>query len=59
MKTALLFLTAAVALAGLTACNTMRGIGEDISAFGRYVSHSTGTSAPASEPLPPPPPSGF
>jgi len=55
MKMILLRLTAVLALAGLTACNTMRGIGEDISAFGRYISNSTGTSAPHNSPPPPPP----
>jgi predicted small secreted protein len=28
----------------MTACNTVRGVGEDISAMGRYISHSTGTT---------------
>jgi predicted small secreted protein len=40
------FALAAVAtLAGLSACNTMRGMGEDISALGRYISNSSGTSS--------------
>ena len=56
MKKILYSLTAAFALGGLTACNTMRGVGEDISAFGRYLSSSTGTSSPHSAP---PPPAGY
>jgi predicted small secreted protein len=31
-------------LFALPACNTMRGVGEDISAMGRYISDSTGTT---------------
>jgi predicted small secreted protein len=56
MKANLLRLTAILALAGLTACNTMRGVGEDITAMGRYISNSTGT-APAHGG--PPPAAGF
>lgn len=54
MKKILHALTAALTLGGLTACNTMRGVGEDISAFGRYLSSSTGTSSPHSAPPPAP-----
>jgi len=46
-------LAAAVTLAGLTACNTMRGMGEDISALGRYISSSSGTSS-SHQATPPP-----
>jgi predicted small secreted protein len=56
MKKVLPALAAVLVLSGLTACNTMRGIGEDISAFGRYLSNSTGTSSPHTAP---PPPSTF
>jgi predicted small secreted protein len=49
-------LAAVFVLSGLTACNTMRGVGEDISAFGRYLSSSSGTSSPHTAP---PPPSSF
>ena len=55
MKKFFTALAAVFVLSGLTACNTMRGIGEDISAFGRYLSSSTGTSSPQT----PPPPSSF
>jgi predicted small secreted protein len=56
MKKSFPALAAVFMLTGLTACNTMRGIGEDISAFGRYLSNSTGTSSPHTAP---PPPSTF
>ena len=48
-------LAAIFVLSGFTACNTMRGVGEDISAFGKYLSNSTGTSASHSAPPPAPP----
>jgi len=44
---------AAVTVAGLSACNTMRGMGEDISALGRYISNSSGTSS-SRQATPPP-----
>jgi predicted small secreted protein len=47
-------LVAILVLSGLTACNTMRGVGEDISAFGRYLSSSSGTSSSHSAPAPAP-----
>ena len=56
MKKIFTALAAVFVLSGLTACNTMRGIGEDISAFGRYLSSSSGTSSPHTAP---PPPSSF
>ena len=55
MRKFLSALVASFVLSGLTACNTMRGIGEDISAFGNYLSSSSGTSSPHSTP----PPSSF
>ena len=55
MRTFFCALAAIFVLFGLTACNTMRGVGEDISAFGRYLSSSSGTSSPHT----PPPPSSF
>ncbi len=54
MKKIVYSLAATLALSGLTACNTMRGVGEDISAFGSYLSSSTGTSSPHSAPPPAP-----
>jgi len=45
MKKLFFAFAAAVTLAGLSACNTMRGMGEDISAVGRYISSSSGTSS--------------
>jgi predicted small secreted protein len=50
MERTFIAITAAFCLAGLTACNTMRGMGEDISAFGRYISNSSGTSSSHSSP---------
>ncbi|MEX1110360.1 MAG: hypothetical protein WEB31_01025 [Chthoniobacterales bacterium] len=54
MKKIICSLVATLALGGLTAGNTMRGVGEDISAFGRYLSSSTGTSSPHRAPTPAP-----
>ena len=51
MSTLIKQLSAVAVLFGLTACNTMRGVGEDISAMGRYISNSTGT-APSSHSTP-------
>lgn len=44
MNTVLPRLACLVVLFALTACNTMRGVGEDVSAMGRYISDSTGTT---------------
>jgi len=52
MSTLLKQLSALAVLFGLTACNTMRGVGEDISAMGRYISNSTGTAPSHSAPPP-------
>lgn len=40
----LLTLSVAVAVLALAGCNTVRGFGEDISALGRALSSSTGTT---------------
>jgi predicted small secreted protein len=50
MSTLLKQFCALAMLLGLTACNTMRGVGEDISAMGRYISSSTGTAPSHSTP---------
>jgi len=50
MSTLLKQLGALAVLLGLAACNTMRGVGEDISAVGRYISNSTGTTSSQSTP---------
>jgi predicted small secreted protein len=39
----MIFGAAVLSLAALAGCNTIRGIGEDISALGRALSDSTGT----------------
>jgi predicted small secreted protein len=42
----LIFFSAAVLVAsGLSACNTIRGFGEDISALGHALSKSSGTNS--------------
>jgi predicted small secreted protein len=55
MRSILLLVAATVALSGLTACNTVRGVGEDISALGNYLARSSGTSPAHGTP----PPSSF
>ena len=37
-------MVACLAIAGLSGCNTMRGIGEDISALGRSLSNASGAA---------------
>ena len=54
MRTILLLVVATAALAGLTACNTIRGVGEDISALGNYLARSSGTSPSHTTPPPSP-----
>ncbi|MFM8683976.1 MAG: entericidin A/B family lipoprotein [Chthoniobacterales bacterium] len=49
MKQLLLIGAAALSLATLAGCNTIRGVGEDISALGRALSDSTGRSSNETE----------
>jgi predicted small secreted protein len=47
MRRFLILCTAAFSVISFSGCNTIRGVGEDISALGRALSDSTGTSSEA------------
>jgi len=47
MKRIMVLFAVAVSAVAFTGCNTIRGVGEDISAMGRALSDSTGTSGEA------------